>query len=117
MFHSPPDAASETGPPEKGWGNHATVMGYFLHRLLGERTLYRGVELRGGNHGFLRSFTFDAPTFDPALNTPIASARSLAGNHSVTALTPAGKLPDSPTPRPKRAIANWLIEWTPPCAT
>lgn len=59
---------NETAPPASGWGNHATVMGYYLHRLLGERTLYRGVELRGGNHGFLRGFEFEAPTFDPGLS-------------------------------------------------
>ena len=58
---------NETGPPAAGWANHATVMGYFLHRLLGEKTLYRGVEMRGGNHGFLRGFNFGAPTFDPGL--------------------------------------------------
>jgi galactose mutarotase-like enzyme len=45
---------NETGPPEKGWANHATVMGYFLHRIKNERTLYRGQELRGGTHSFLR---------------------------------------------------------------
>lgn len=55
----------ETGPPESGWANHATVMGYFLHRLVDQRSLYRGVEIRGGNHGFLRGFAFDPPTFDP----------------------------------------------------
>jgi galactose mutarotase-like enzyme len=58
---------NETGPPAGGWANHATVMGYFLHRLVGERSLYRGVEIRGGNHGFLRAFEFDAPTFDPTV--------------------------------------------------
>ncbi len=58
----------ETGPPAGGWANHATVMGYYLHRLLGERTTYRGVEMRGGNHGFLRSFDFSAPTFDPSFS-------------------------------------------------
>jgi galactose mutarotase-like enzyme len=58
---------NETAPPASGWGNHATVMGYFLHRLVGERSLYRGVEIRGGNHGFLRAFEFDPPTFDPNL--------------------------------------------------
>ena len=26
----------------KGWANHATVMGYFLHRIKNERSLYRG---------------------------------------------------------------------------
>ena len=32
---------NEIGPPEKGWANHATVMGYYLHRIKNERTLYR----------------------------------------------------------------------------
>jgi galactose mutarotase-like enzyme len=41
-------------PPGKGWANHATVMGYFLHRLKNERSLYRGREIRGGTHSFLR---------------------------------------------------------------
>lgn len=45
---------NEIGPPEKGWANHATVMGYFLHRIKDERTLYRGREIRGGTHSFLR---------------------------------------------------------------
>lgn len=58
----------ETGPPASGWGNHATVMGYYLHRLLGEKSSYRGTEIRGGNHGFLRHFEFEAPTFDPNVN-------------------------------------------------
>src|SRR4051794_14017218 len=40
--------------PEKGWVNHATVMGYYLHRIKDERTLYRGQEMRGGTHSFLR---------------------------------------------------------------
>ena len=44
--------------PTNGWGNHATVMGYFLHRLKDGRSLYRGREIRGGNHGFLRHKTF-----------------------------------------------------------
>ena len=43
-----------TAPP-KGWANHSTVMGYFLHRLKGERSLYRGQEIRGGTHSFLRT--------------------------------------------------------------
>jgi galactose mutarotase-like enzyme len=46
---------NEIGPPEKGWANHATVMGYYLHRIKDERTLYRGKEIRGGTHSFLRS--------------------------------------------------------------
>ena len=45
---------NEIDPPEKGWANHATVMGYYLHRIKNERTLYRGRELRGGTHSFLR---------------------------------------------------------------
>src|SRR6202171_2156229 len=45
---------NEIGPPEKGWANHATVMGYYLHRIKNERALYRGHEIRGGTHSFLR---------------------------------------------------------------
>jgi galactose mutarotase-like enzyme len=41
--------------PKKGWGNHATVMGYYLHRLKDGHSSYRGQEIRGGNHSFLRS--------------------------------------------------------------
>jgi galactose mutarotase-like enzyme len=41
--------------PVSGWANHATVMGYFLHRLKGERSLYHGREIRGGTHSFLRT--------------------------------------------------------------
>src|SRR5438270_8374541 len=29
-------------------------MGYYLHRIKNERTLYRGQEMRGGTHSFLR---------------------------------------------------------------
>lgn len=50
-----------TVPPAGGWANHATVMGYFLHRLWHEQSVYRGTIIRGGNHGFLRHFVFDAP--------------------------------------------------------
>ena len=45
---------NEITKPEKGWANHATVMGYYLHRIKNERTLYRGREIRGGTHSFLR---------------------------------------------------------------
>src|SRR5256885_9742346 len=45
---------NEIAPPEKGWANHSTVMGYYLHRIKNERTLYRGQEIRGGTHSFLR---------------------------------------------------------------
>jgi galactose mutarotase-like enzyme len=49
---------NEMGKPEKGWANHATVMGYYLHRVKNERTLYRGQEIRGGTHSFLRGKTW-----------------------------------------------------------
>jgi len=49
---------NEIEPPAKGWANHATVMGYFLHRIKNERTLYRGHEMRGGTHSFLRGKTW-----------------------------------------------------------
>jgi galactose mutarotase-like enzyme len=41
--------------PAKGWANHATVMGYYLHRLKDGRSLYRDQEIKGGTHSFLRS--------------------------------------------------------------
>src|SRR5437762_2945472 len=44
--------------PAEGWANHATVMGYYLHRLKDGHSLYRGREIKGGNHGFLRSKTW-----------------------------------------------------------
>src|ERR1041385_2129158 len=47
-----------------------------------------------------------APTLVPALKIPVASARSLLGNHSATVLIAAGKLPDSPIPSAKRAAPN-----------
>ncbi len=48
----------EMEAPPKGWANHATVMGYFLHRLKNKRSLYRGREVVGGTHGFLRTKTW-----------------------------------------------------------
>jgi galactose mutarotase-like enzyme len=48
----------EISSPEKGWANHATVMGYYLHRLKDGRSLYRGREIKGGTHGFLRAKTW-----------------------------------------------------------
>ena len=44
-----------------GWLNHATVMGYYLHRLLGEKSSYEGEKITGGNHGFLRHTVFQDP--------------------------------------------------------
>ena len=35
-----------------------------------------------------------APTFEPALNIPVAIARSFTGNHSAVALIAPGKLAD-----------------------
>ena len=49
---------NDISTPSAGWTNHATVMGYYLHRIKNERTLYRGREIRGGNHSFLRSKTW-----------------------------------------------------------
>jgi galactose mutarotase-like enzyme len=46
---------NDLSAPPKGWANHATVMGYFLHRLKNERSLYRGQEIRGKTHSFLRT--------------------------------------------------------------
>ena len=56
----------EIAPPKTGWANHATVMGYFLHRLWKEQSNYRGFTIRGGNHGFLRHFVFDPPDVSDA---------------------------------------------------
>jgi len=50
--------------PASGWGNHATVMGYFVHRLWKQESVYEGHLIKGGNHGFIRSFAFDAPEVD-----------------------------------------------------
>src|SRR5207244_12751472 len=41
--------------PAKGWANHATVMGYYLHRLKHGQSLYRGHPLQGCTHSYLRS--------------------------------------------------------------
>src|SRR5438046_9418252 len=46
---------NDLSTPAQGWANHATVMGYYLHRLKDGRSLYRGREIRDGNHGFLPS--------------------------------------------------------------
>ncbi len=55
--------------PASGWGNHATVMGYFVHRLWNQESLYEGHVIRGGNHGFLRGHLFPAPQVDLASGT------------------------------------------------
>src|SRR5262249_46295355 len=51
-----------------------------------------------------------APMFVPALNSPVANARSLRGNHSATVLIAAGKLPDSPSPSTKRTTMKPATE-------
>jgi galactose mutarotase-like enzyme len=55
---------NEISKPASGWANHATVMGYFLHRLKNERSLYRGKEIQGGTHSFLRHKQFTDVTAD-----------------------------------------------------
>jgi galactose mutarotase-like enzyme len=49
---------NDIAAPPRGWANHATVMGYYLHRLKDGRSLYRGREIKGGTHSFLRSKTW-----------------------------------------------------------
>jgi galactose mutarotase-like enzyme len=51
----------DTSVPASGWKSHAPVMGYYIHRLLGQHTLYEGDEIRGGNHSFIRTKVFAAP--------------------------------------------------------
>jgi galactose mutarotase-like enzyme len=57
---------NDISTPSQGWANHATVMGYYLHRLKDGHSLYRGREIKGGNHGFLRTKTwhFSGTTFE-----------------------------------------------------
>ncbi len=64
--------------PASGWANHATVMGYFLHRLKNGHSLYRGREIRGGTHGFLREKTFTEVSAD--LNGDAAVTYRLSPN-------------------------------------
>ena len=55
---------AEVEKPEKGWGNHATVMGYFVHRLWNQKSVYEGHQICGGTHGFIRHHLFGAPIFN-----------------------------------------------------
>ena len=57
---------NDLSTPASGWGNHATVMGYFLHRLKNERSQYRGQEIHGGTHSFLRQKLFRPPKVEIA---------------------------------------------------
>lgn len=54
----------EVEAPAEGWANHATVMGYYIHRLKDEKSVYRGIEITGGNHGFLREKNWGEPEVD-----------------------------------------------------
>ena len=56
-----------------------------------------------------------APMLVPELKMPVARARSDFGNHSATVLIAAGKLPDSPRPRPKRAAPKVSALVARPC--
>jgi len=56
----------EVEKPATGWGNHATVMGYFVHRLWQQESVYDGHPIKGGTHGFLRHHQFSAPVVDLA---------------------------------------------------
>src|ERR1700730_4125174 len=60
--------------PAHGWANHATVMGYFLHRLKDGHSLYRGHEIKGGTHSFLRHKTWHLVENNTALTYRIAPA-------------------------------------------
>jgi galactose mutarotase-like enzyme len=55
----------EVEKPATGWGNHATVMGYFVHRLWQQESVYESHTIKGGTHGFLRHHHFSSPVFDP----------------------------------------------------
>jgi hypothetical protein len=54
----------QVAKPATGWGNHATVMGYFVHRLWKQESVYEGHVIKGGNHGFIRSHAFRPPEVD-----------------------------------------------------
>ena len=41
----------EVGKPATGWSNHATVMGYFVHRLWKQESVYEGHSIKGGIMG------------------------------------------------------------------
>src|SRR5207237_565697 len=56
-----------------------------------------------------------APAAVPALIIPIAVDRSLAGNHSETALVAAGKPPPSPIPKRKRQTSSEQKPVARPC--
>lgn len=83
-------------PPSSGWANHATVMGYFLHRLVNEQSNYEGSVIHGGNHGFLRSFDFPAPTFD-------------SGTGTLTYRVATDRIPPDAYPRPVAMALSYTL--------
>ena len=54
----------EVEKPVSGWANHATVMGYYVHRLWQQESVYDGHVIKGGTHGFLRHHQFGKPLVD-----------------------------------------------------
>jgi galactose mutarotase-like enzyme len=59
----------DNSTPAEGWKNHATVMGFFIHRLKGERSLYHGHIIRGGTHSFLRHKDFSPPGVETGIGS------------------------------------------------
>lgn len=57
---------NDVSAPASRWANHATVMGYYLHRLKDGRSLYRSREIIGGTHSFLREKTWRLIGIDSA---------------------------------------------------
>src|SRR5438270_13265992 len=57
-----------------------------------------------------------APTDEPMLNQPVATERSLAGNHSPTTFNPAGITDDSAPPKRARQRLNCHQFTASPCS-
>lgn len=68
-----------------GWNNHATVMGYFVHRLKEQRSSYRGHEMIGGTHGFVRHRTFSPPDVKITEGSASITYEVRAGDYAPTA--------------------------------
>lgn len=85
---------------ESGWNNHATVMGYYLHRILDGKSLYRGHPIEGNTHSFLRNTEFGAPevtgdslTYKLAAGDYLKSDYPLLVGFAITyRLTPDGRV-------------------------
>ncbi len=67
-------------PAKSGWNNHATVMGYYLHRILNGKSQYRGQPIEGGTHSFLRHIRFE----NPEISTDSLTYRIDPGGYSKT---------------------------------